>query len=89
MGAEGAVNILHRKEVAADSADPEAARTAPERRTIPRESSPIPYQLRLAEGYIDTVIEPSQTRAALINALQMLANKRETNPPKKHGTMPL
>ena len=40
-------------------------------------------------GYIDGVIEPSQTRAVLINALQMLANKRDTNPTKKHGNIPL
>ncbi|MFH1926729.1 MAG: carboxyl transferase domain-containing protein, partial [Chloroflexota bacterium] len=40
-------------------------------------------------GYIDDVIEPHETRPRLINALHMLENKRDTNPPKKHGNMPL
>jgi propionyl-CoA carboxylase beta chain len=53
-----------------------------------REKSANPY-LAASYGYIDAVIEPSQTRAVLINALQMLQNKRDTNPPKKHGNMPL
>ena len=40
-------------------------------------------------GYIDDVIEPKETRPRLINALEMLTSKRDTNPPKKHGCMPL
>jgi propionyl-CoA carboxylase beta chain len=40
-------------------------------------------------GYIDDVIEPKETRPRLINALEMLANKREANPPKKHGNNPI
>jgi propionyl-CoA carboxylase beta chain len=40
-------------------------------------------------GYLDDVIEPSQTRPRLINALEMLQNKRDENPPKKHGNIPL
>ena len=40
-------------------------------------------------GYIDDVIEPKETRPRLINALEMLQNKRDTNPPKKHGNIPL
>ncbi len=47
-----------------------------------------PY-IAAERGYIDDVIEPSQTRPRLINALNMLQNKRDQNPPKKHGNMPL
>jgi propionyl-CoA carboxylase beta chain len=42
-----------------------------------------------SRGYLDDVIEPRETRPRLINALEMLQNKRDTNPPKKHGNMPL
>ena len=42
-----------------------------------------------ARGYVDDVIEPSETRPRVINALRMLASKRDTNPPKKHGNIPL
>ena len=42
-----------------------------------------------ARGFVDDVIEPSQTRPRLINALQVLQNKRDENPPKKHGNIPL
>jgi propionyl-CoA carboxylase beta chain len=41
------------------------------------------------KGYVDDVIEPKETRPKLINALKILANKRDTNPPKKHGNIPL
>ncbi|NIQ93278.1 MAG: methylmalonyl-CoA carboxyltransferase, partial [Desulfuromonadales bacterium] len=47
-----------------------------------------PY-IAAERGYIDAVIEPRLTRPRLINALEMLTNKRDTNPPKKHGNMPL
>ena len=85
MGAEGAVNIIYRRELAAAD-DPDALRS----RLIAeyREKFANPY-LAASHGYIDAIIEPSQTRAVLINALQMLQNKRDTNPPKKHGNMPL
>ncbi len=53
-----------------------------------RRSSPIPT-LRGARGYVDAVIEPHETRPRLINALEMLRNKRDANPPKKHGNIPL
>jgi propionyl-CoA carboxylase beta chain len=48
-----------------------------------------PEQITAERGYVDDVIEPQQTRARLIEALEMLQNKRDTNPPKKHGNMPL
>ncbi|MCD6519641.1 MAG: acyl-CoA carboxylase subunit beta [Anaerolineae bacterium] len=85
MGPEGAVNIIYRKELAA-AEDPEALRAKLVAEY--REKFANPYQAA-SHGYVDAVIEPSQTRAVLINALQMLQNKRDTNPPKKHGTMPL
>jgi propionyl-CoA carboxylase beta chain len=85
MGPDGAVNIIFRKEIAA-AADPEARREAlveEYRRTFAN-----PY-VAAARGYIDDVIEPAQTRPRLIEALQMLQNKRDANPPKKHGHIPL
>lgn len=85
MGPEGAVGIIYRRELA-DAEDPEELR----RQLIAdyREKFANPY-LAASYGYVDDVIEPSQTRAVLINALQMLQNKRDTNPPKKHGNLPL
>ena len=53
-----------------------------------REQFANPY-VAAARGYIDDVIEPNETRPALIAALEMLKNKRDSNPPKKHGNMPL
>ncbi|MGI5917102.1 MAG: acyl-CoA carboxylase subunit beta [Anaerolineae bacterium] len=85
MGPDGAVNIVYRKEIES-AADPEAARQ--ERIAEYREKFANPYQAA-SYGYIDAVIEPGQTRAVLINALQMLQNKRDANPVKKHGNMPL
>ena len=53
-----------------------------------REQFANPY-VAAARGYIDDVIEPRETRPRLINGLEMLANKRDSNPPKKHGNIPL
>jgi acetyl-CoA carboxylase carboxyltransferase component len=85
MGPEGAVNIIFRKQIA-EAEDPEAERA----RLVQeyRDTFANPY-VAAARGYIDDVIEPRQTRPRLIEALQMLQNKRDTNPPKKHGNMPL
>jgi propionyl-CoA carboxylase beta chain len=58
------------------------------RRTVACKHSANPY-IAAARGYIDDVIEPHQTRAKLIAGLEMLQNKRDTNPPKKHGNLPL
>jgi len=85
MGPEGAINILKRKELAA-AADPEAMRT--ELVDEYRATYANPY-VAASYGYIDDVIEPSQSRPRLINALEMLQNKRDENPPKKHGNIPL
>jgi acetyl-CoA carboxylase carboxyltransferase component len=85
MGPEGAVNIIFRKQIAA-AEDPEAERA----RLVQeyRDTFANPY-VAAGRGYIDDVIEPCQTRPRLIEALQMLQNKRDTNPPKKHGNIPL
>jgi len=85
MGPGGAVNIIFRKEIEAAD-DPEATRARLAREY--REKFANPY-VAASLGYIDDIIEPRETRPRLINALQMLANKRDTNPPKKHGNMPL
>jgi acetyl-CoA carboxylase carboxyltransferase component len=85
MGPEGAVNIIFRKQIAA-AKDPEAERE----RLVEeyREQFANPY-VAAARGYVDDVIEPQETRPRLIEALRMLQNKRDTNPPKKHGNIPL
>jgi propionyl-CoA carboxylase beta chain len=85
MGPEGAVNIIFRKQIA-EAEDPEAERE----RLVQdyRDRFANPY-VAAARGYIDDVIEPRETRPRLIEALQMLQNKRDTNPPKKHGNIPL
>ncbi|HIC14907.1 MAG TPA: methylmalonyl-CoA carboxyltransferase, partial [Gemmatimonadetes bacterium] len=85
MGPEGAVEILFRRELAA-AEDPEAAKKA--RIEEYREKFAHPY-IAAARGYVDDVIDPRETRDRLINALDMLQNKRDQNPPKKHGNIPL
>ena len=85
MGPEGAVNIIFRKELAkGDNPDERKAKLVAEY----REKFANPY-IAASRGYIDDVIEPRETRPRLINALEMLSNKRDTNPPKKHGCIPL
>ncbi len=85
MGAEGAVNILDRDALAA--ADDPAAERA--RRVAAYEERFANPYVAAARGYVDDVIRPSETRPRLISALMMLADKRDTNPPKKHGNIPL
>ncbi len=85
MGPEGAINILYRAELAAAD-DPEALRA--ELVQEYRDTFANPY-VAASRGYLDDVIEPNQTRPRLINALEMLQNKRDENPPKKHGNIPL
>jgi propionyl-CoA carboxylase beta chain len=85
MGAEGAVNILYRDEIAeADDAPATRAKLVADY----EEQFANPY-VAAARGYVDDVIRPSETRPRLITALDMLADKRDTNPPKKHGNIPL
>ncbi len=85
MGAQGAVNILYRKELGA-AADPDAERA----RLIAEydETLANPY-LAAERGYVDRVIMPSETRTQVIRALRALRDKRQTLPPKKHGNIPL
>ena len=85
MGPEGAINVLFRRELA-QAEDPDALREQLVQEY--REAFANPY-VAASWGYIDDVIEPSQTRPILINALEMLQNKRDENPPKKHGNIPL
>src|SRR5688572_162717 len=85
MGAEGAVNILYKREIdAADDKDAARARRVAEF----KEKFANPY-VAAARGFIDEVIRPRQTRSKLIAALAGLETKRDRNPPKKHGNIPL
>ena len=89
MGAQGAVNILYRKEIAAAQSD---GRDVDEVRAgfvqDYEEQLANPY-IAAERGYIDTVISPSNTRMNVTRALRALKTKRETLPPKKHGNIPL
>jgi propionyl-CoA carboxylase beta chain len=85
MGPEGAVNIIFRREIQEASA-PEHLRA--EKAAEYREKFANPY-VAAALGYIDEVIDPKETRLKLVHALEMLQNKRDSNPPKKHGNIPL
>jgi len=85
MGPEGAVNIIFRREIAA-AEDPDAERA--KRVASYREQFANPY-VAASRGYVDDIIEPQQTRPRIIEALRMLQNKRDSNPPKKHGNIPL
>jgi propionyl-CoA carboxylase beta chain len=85
MGAEGAVQILHKREIAA-AADPKARER--ELADEYREKFASPYQAA-AKAMITDVIEPSQTRGLVAMALRNTLSKRETRPPKKHGNIPL
>jgi acetyl-CoA carboxylase carboxyltransferase component len=85
MGPDGAVSIIARKEIE-QSKDP--AKRKAELVEEYREKFANPY-IAAQRGFIDDVIEPKETRPRLINALEMLQNKRESNPPKKHGNIPL
>jgi propionyl-CoA carboxylase beta chain len=85
MGPEGAVNIIYRRELA-------AAKDVEKQRQLKvqefREKFANPY-IAAERGFVDEVIEPKYTRRKIIGALRMLETKRETNPPKKHGNIPL
>jgi len=85
MGPEGAVNIIFRNELA-QAADLETRKAKLVQEY--RQTFANPY-VAAGRGYVDDVIEPHETRARLINALEMLSNKRDANPAKKHGNIPL
>src|SRR6478672_8454539 len=85
MGPKGAVEILFRKEIN-EAADPKAAMD--ERVAEYTEKFANPY-VAAARGYVDDIIDPRDTRPRLIGALETLRAKRDRNPPKKHGNIPL
>jgi propionyl-CoA carboxylase beta chain len=85
MGAEGAANILYGKQIKT-AKDPEAERA---RLTQEYQETYLNPYVAAKAGYIDEVIEPAETRQKLIEALAALQNKVETNPPRKHGNMPV
>jgi propionyl-CoA carboxylase beta chain len=81
MGAQGAVNILYRGEI--DSPERRAELIQEYEDTLAN-----PY-IAAERGYVDAVIQPSETRAQIARGLRMLRTKRESLPPKKHGNIPL
>ena len=87
MGAEGAVNIIHRREIAA---------AEEENKEETRQKLVEEYKTKFGDpyvaaknGWLDDVIEPEESRLRLIRALKILSSKREWSPPKKHGNIPL
>jgi propionyl-CoA carboxylase beta chain len=85
MGAEGAVGILYRRELN-EAQDKDSARKA---KIVELEEKFANPYVAAERGFVDEVIEPAQTRPKLIRALSLLENKRDTNPPRKHGNIPL
>lgn len=85
MGPEGAANIIFARDIA-NSDDPEATRA--EKIEEYREKFANPY-VAASHGMVDDVIDPRETRVKLIQALDMMRNKKETRPKKKHGNIPL
>ena len=85
MGHDGAVNIIYRSEIA-KAEDPEKERSRLSKEYRQRWANPY---ITAGRGYIDDVIDPAETRPRIIRALEMLQNKRDSIPPKKHGNIPL
>ncbi|MDT0446999.1 acyl-CoA carboxylase subunit beta [Streptomyces sp. DSM 41886] len=88
MGAQGAVNILHRRTLAALESDEEREATRA-RLTEEYEDALLNPYAAAERGYVDAVIRPSETRRHVVRGLRALRNKREQLPPKKHGNIPL
>ncbi|MGH3979586.1 MAG: acyl-CoA carboxylase subunit beta [Pseudonocardiaceae bacterium] len=89
MGASGAANILYRKEVAAAEQRGDDVETLRARRQQEYEDTLANPYIAAERGYVDSVIPPSCTRSYVARSLRMLAEKRQTLPPKKHGNVPL
>jgi propionyl-CoA carboxylase beta chain len=85
MGPEGAVNVIYRDDLA-KAADPDERRRQLVLEYVERFANPY---VAAARGYIDDVIEPRETRPRLVAALRSLSSKRDTNPRRKHGNIPL
>ena len=85
MGAEGAARVIHRREIS------EAADAKPEEQKKVDEYRGLFYNpyIAAARGLVDEVIMPSESRPKIVAALEFLASKRETRPPKKHGNIPV
>jgi acetyl-CoA carboxylase carboxyltransferase component len=88
MGAQGAVEVLYGKELKKIEDEEEKQKFIDEKVDEYKEKFANPYQAA-SLGYIDDVIEPRNSRFRVIRALQMLATKKDQNPPKKHSNMPL
>jgi propionyl-CoA carboxylase beta chain len=88
MGAQGAVNILYRRELAAADGTQEQAALRAARVTEYEDTLANPY-VAADRGYVDAVIRPAETRSQVVRALRTLRTKRQTLPPKKHGNIPL
>jgi propionyl-CoA carboxylase beta chain len=87
MGAQGAVNILYRRELAAAGEGEQAALR--ERRVTEYEDTLANPYVAADRGYVDAVIRPAETRSQVVRALRTLRTKRQTLPPRKHGNIPL
>jgi propionyl-CoA carboxylase beta chain len=85
MGPKGAVEILFRKEIA-EAKNPQAAMDEKVNEYTQKFANPY---VAAARGYVDDIIDPRDTRPRLIDALETLKTKRDRNPPKKHGNIPL
>jgi propionyl-CoA carboxylase beta chain len=88
MGAQGAVNILYRRELAGAAGEDDQAAIRAARATEYEDTLANPY-IAAERGYVDAVIRPAETRPAITKALRGLRNKRQSLPPKKHGNIPL
>jgi propionyl-CoA carboxylase beta chain len=88
MGAQGAVNILYRRELAAAGGPKEQAALRERRVTEYEDTLANPY-IAAERGYVDAVIRPAETRAQIVRSLRTLRTKRQTLPPRKHGNIPL
>jgi propionyl-CoA carboxylase beta chain len=85
MGAQGAVNVIHRRAIA-EAPDPDERRSQLISEYEERFNNPY---LAAERGLVDEIIEPRETRPRLIRTLDVLRTKREVMPPKKHGNIPL
>jgi propionyl-CoA/long-chain acyl-CoA carboxylase carboxyl transferase subunit len=88
MGAQGAVNILYRRELAGATTEDELGQLRAAKIAEYEDALANPY-IAAERGYLDAVIRPAQTRSAVVRALRSLRTKRQTLPPKKHGNIPL
>ncbi|MGD8781248.1 MAG: acyl-CoA carboxylase subunit beta [Ignavibacteria bacterium] len=88
MGPKGAIEVLHAKEIKSIEEPEEKAKFIAEKEEEYKDKFANPY-VAAKYGYIDDVIEPRNTRFRIIRALQMLATKKDSNPPKKHSNIPL